>query len=141
MAIDKDRIAQYIETVERLLKDWVQFSKTTTLAKLKKDRKHCLFVCYTMQGAIQTVLDIVNHIIAAHAWPRPMRYRECFEILGRENFIQGDIVKKLTELSRFRNILVHRYPNLNIKKILPHVQQSWKPLKEFIKIVARKSLK
>ncbi len=141
MTLDRERIAQRLETLQRLLEDWEEASAKTTLAILKDDRKTCLFLCYVMEAAIQTALDLANHLIANFGLPRPTRYRETFQILAKAGWISRRLSGKLEALAGFRNILAHNYPDLDFAKMLPHVRVSWKSIREFARIVGRRTPK
>lgn len=141
MTVDRERIAQRLELIERLLADWEGASRQTTLAVLEKDRKTCLFLCYVMESAIQASLDLANHLIANFGFPRPSNYRESFRNLGAKGWLSKGLSRRLEELAGFRNILVHHYPDLEYAKVLPHVKKSWKTIRDFARIIARRSLK
>ncbi|MBI5242142.1 MAG: DUF86 domain-containing protein [Elusimicrobia bacterium] len=141
MTLDRERIAQRIESIRRLLQDWEEASRVTTVRNLREDRKTCLFLCYVMESSIQTALDMANHLIANLDMPRPSSYRETFAILGAHGWIRASLAAKLEELAAFRNILAHHYTDLDHAKMLPHVKKSWKTLREFVRVVARKTLR
>lgn len=141
MTLDRERIAQRLEVLERLLRDWEEASSQATASALEKDRKTCLFLCYVMESAIQVSLDLANHLIANLGYARPANYRESFGILGSQGWFSKGLAKKLEELAGFRNILVHQYPDLDFARMLPHVKRSWKTLRELARVVARRALK
>lgn len=139
MTLDRDRIAQRLEAIRRLLKDWEEASSETTVDTLREDRKTCLFLCYVMESAIQTALDLSNHLIANLDLPRPSSYRETFRVLGSRGWLPSGLSRRLEELAAFRNVLAHNYHGLDFIKLLPHVKRSWRTLREFSVLVARKT--
>lgn len=139
MTLDRERIAQRLETLGRLLQDWEEASGETTLATLRQDRKTCLFLCYVMEASIQTALDLANHLIANFGLPRPTSYRESFSILRVHRWIGAPLARRLEELAGLRNILAHHYPDLDYAKLLPHVRRSWRSLRAFSQAVARRT--
>lgn len=141
MTLDRERIAQRLESIRRLLQDWEEASRRTTVRTLREDRKTCLFLCYVMESAIQTALDLSNNLIANLDLPRPSSYRESFSILGAHGWVRAGLAAELEELAAFRNILAHHYTDLDHAKMLPHVKRSWKTLREFARVVARKALR
>lgn len=139
MTLDRERIAQKLEALSRLLRDWEEASQKITVRELRADRKTCLFLCYVMESSIQIALDLSNHLIANADLPRPAAYRESFRILGEGGWLAKGLAAKLQELAGFRNILAHVYPDLDYAKMLPHVRSSWKTLRDFSRAVAKKA--
>lgn len=113
MTLDRERIAQRLELIGRLLEDWEESSATTTLATLRKDRKTCFFLFYVMETAIQASLDLANHLIANLGLAGPSGYLESFRILGASGWISRSLARRLEELAGFRNVLAHHYPDLD----------------------------
>lgn len=133
---DRKRLIQYGEILERTLRDWETHAPRTTLNELRRDRPKCLFLCYAMEATIQTALDISNHLIAANGWEKPGTYRESFGALENHGLIRGPLCRKLQDLAGFRNVLVHRYPELKIPLVHKHLRRSHKPMRLFLRRVA-----
>ena len=130
--MDKQRLKDYLDARERVLGDWEGLKKQASLKKLKHDRRFCHLCCYAMFRAIQLAIDISNHLVAEFNWPRPsQKYRESFETMGREKFIDNQLSESLAKLSDFRNILIHEYVDLDLTKVLSNLQKGDLLLRKF----------
>ncbi len=73
--------------------------------------ERCLYL------AIQTVLDIGSHIVAAEGWGLPGCYREVLEKLGEHGVLSRDFALELAPMAGFRNILQHEYVALDVTEL------------------------
>lgn len=136
--IDRERYVQYLQALERLLRDWKNYRKTIPAQRMAKEREQCHLACYMMFHAIQTAIDLAHLVISEMGYRRPNTNRECFAILKNENFLRdAKVSRKLEELASFRNILAHQYPALNVKKAHRNLMTGHSALLSFQKIVAR----
>lgn len=70
-----------------------------------------------LQTAIQNVIDIGAHILAALGDSQWNEYREIPPHLTQQHVIPKSDVKTLQEMIGLRNILVHQYAEVDIAKI------------------------
>ncbi len=63
--------------------------------------------------AIETVLSIGHHVIAASGFAQPGSYAEVFRVLGRERVLPADFAASLEPMARMRNRLVHHYEDVD----------------------------
>jgi len=106
--IIKDRLSEIQENV-RILKKLrkrkkVEFCSTPELYKLAER-------CF--QLAIECVIDIANYLIAQNSWPRPLYHAEGLLILAQHRIFPVKFARKIAGMVDFRNILVHRYLQIN----------------------------
>jgi uncharacterized protein YutE (UPF0331/DUF86 family) len=71
-----------------------------------------------LQLAIETVLSIGHHVIAASGFAQPGSYAEVFRVLGRERVLPTDFAAALEPMARMRNRLVHH--NEDVDPALVH---------------------
>lgn len=62
-----------------------------------------------LQIAIETVLNVGNHIIAVRGLRLPEDYADIFRILGEAGIMSESLVPRFVEMARFRKRLVHLY--------------------------------
>lgn len=60
-----------------------------------------------------------------------------FKILGENGVLEKELSRKLQDMSRFRNLLVHRYGEIDNTQILRIVKHSLKDVEEFEKEIER----
>lgn len=121
-----DEALSDLERYDNEIKSFEQFSAD-------RDKQH--MVLHAMLVAIQSAIDIANHLIAENKLRRPDSYREAFEILKDKGFIDQSLSETLSELAGFRNVLVHIYWNLDLKTVFDILQHDLSALKDFEKIV------
>jgi uncharacterized protein YutE (UPF0331/DUF86 family) len=74
-------------------------------------------VCHAMLLAIQASIDLATGIAVMKTPRRPDTYRETFLVLGKFSVIPEDLASGMAKLAGFRNILVHEYTGLDIRRI------------------------
>ena len=95
-------------------------------------------VKYSLLEAIEACIDIASHIISAKGLERAESYAEMFEILGKRGVIEKGLADKLSDMARFRNILVHGYAKVDNLKVLEIVKKELQDVERFVKEILRK---
>jgi len=62
---------------------------------------------------IEASLDIGHHIITVEGYRSPTNNSDVFVILGEQAILPRELVPRLVEMARFRNLLVHEYTRLD----------------------------
>ena len=88
---------------------------------------------HLLQLSIQICIDIGSHIISIKKLEKPETYFEIFEILNKEKLISDNNTPKFIEMAKFRNILVHLYPDVDEKLVYQFVQNNLDDFNDFIK--------
>jgi uncharacterized protein YutE (UPF0331/DUF86 family) len=116
MIIDKDGVLNHLRELSAALDDWERY-KDIGLVDLKRDRDKMNMVLHAMLVAIQSSIDISNHLIAENKLKKPLTYRESFEILNESGLISLPLSESMSDLAGFRNVLVHIYWKLDMDEI------------------------
>lgn len=136
--VDRERAAQYLDTMDRLLRDWREIAAASSAAKLKADRAFSQRGCYVLLASIQIALDLANLVIAERGLPRPNSYRESFEILETEGLLRDRrLAATLRELAGLRNIVAHQYIRLDWRKVQRALERGAPALTRFRAAAAR----
>ncbi len=61
--------------------------------------------------------DIARCIIAIEGFRYPDDYQDTFRVLGEEGVVSNELLPRLTEMARFRNLLVHIYAKIDDAKV------------------------
>ena len=91
----------------------------------------------TLQLAVETCLDIGQHIISMEGFRAPGDNREVFIILQEEDVIPDDLLPKLEAMARFRNLIVHDYARINHSIVYKILQESLGDFDLFAKAIIR----
>lgn len=84
-----------------------------------------------LQLAIQTVIDISNHILAERRIHGVNEYREALERLGKEEIIPPELSYRIAAMVGLRNILVHEYLDVDRQKLYDILHKNLDDFKEF----------
>jgi uncharacterized protein YutE (UPF0331/DUF86 family) len=122
------------------LKRYVQFLKGyQSHAKEELRENHTLrgAVERYLHLALECTLDIGEMIISKEGWRKPESYREVIEILGEENILPREFAERFAPAMGFRNILVHRYAEIDLNELYEHLQNDLQDFSTFAKYIAR----
>lgn len=91
---------------------------------------------YRLITAIEAAISICNHIAARVFKQAPESYSDCFKILHDFGVISGELSKKLGDMARFRNMLVHIYWEIDDVKIYDLLTGDIVDLEKYIEEIA-----
>ena len=94
-----------------------------------------------LQLAIQTCMDIGNHILANIKSKTPEEYRDIFILLGENEVISVELADKMAPWAGLRNILVHDYLDINLEKIYRMLQNNLSDFSQFAGEISKYVLK
>ena len=132
MQINKVLICDKIDVIERNLSFLNQY-KEKNEAELLSSYKDIQAIKYSLFEMIESCIDIASHIISIRAFQRAESYAEMFEILGKNDIIGNKLSINLSNMARFRNILVHGYAKIDNSKVLSFAKDELKDVEDFIK--------
>ncbi len=98
-----------------------------------RDTRNMVF--HAMLVAIQSAIDVATDIIAEERLQRPASYRETFEILAKNGILPDTLVRDLSALAGFRNVLVHIYWDLDLEQVYAILQRDLIFLKAFHEVI------
>lgn len=139
MKVDKERIIYLIGEIEKAL-NILEDYKTEKKEEVISDLKALGSIKYYLILAIESCVDISNHIIAKKHLGVPESYSDCFKILGDNGIIPKALSEKLIDMTRFRNLLVHLYWKVDDGKIYEILKSELDDINKFIKQIARRYL-
>ena len=62
---------------------------------------------------------------------------ECFEVLGENNLLDKELCQNLVKMARFRNLLIHKYWNIDEKKVYYFAKNNLSDFEKFIEAIKR----
>jgi uncharacterized protein YutE (UPF0331/DUF86 family) len=86
--------------------------------------------------AIESAIDICNHIISQNGYRTPEDYGDTFQIMGEQGAFNEDFVKALKNMARFRNRLIHLYWEVNDEQVYEILQNRLNDFKTFLDSIA-----
>ena len=107
----------------------------TPLDKFLKDKILIGSAKYYLQVSIECCLDVANHIIAAERFRVPQDYADSFKVIREQNLVPEDLGKRLQQMAKFRNRLVHLYGTIDDSNVHKYINEDVNDLVEFKSIV------
>ncbi len=129
------RIISQLQTLDEALAAWRRYQQIP-FAQFAAEKDTQYMVCHAMLLALQASIDIATGIVVMKTPKRPDTYRETFHILGRYTIVPEDLARELSQLAGFRNLLVHEYTGLDLKRVYGILQDSWQTLDTF-RVISR----
>jgi len=72
---------------------------------------------YHLIVAIESCIDISDHIISSERFRRPSDFADTFAVLYENAMIDERLKERLQNMARFRNLLVHLYGKVDDKRV------------------------
>lgn len=85
----------------------------------------------TLHLAVETCMDVADHLVADQRLRVPETGAESFEILAEAQLIPPDLGRSLALMVGFRNILVHDYARLDVSIVLRILRDNLSDLERF----------
>ncbi len=101
----------------------------------RNDWKTQRIVERTLHLAIETCMDIADHVVADHRLRVPDTGAETFEILAEAQLLPRELGAALAMMVGFRNILVHDYTRLDAAIVIRVLRRDSRDLLNFRDIV------
>lgn len=86
--------------------------------------------------AIESAIDICNHIISQNGYRSPEDYGDTFQILGEQGAFDKAFIDVLKEMARFRNRLIHLYWEVDSEQLYEILQLRLDDFKKFLDNIA-----
>jgi uncharacterized protein YutE (UPF0331/DUF86 family) len=96
------------------------------------DERNLYTVMHLLLISIEAVATICNHLMAKTARKAPTSYSECFEGLSELDILDQTLVNRLIQMARFRNILVHRYWQIERNRVLRYARENSADFEAFL---------
>jgi uncharacterized protein YutE (UPF0331/DUF86 family)/predicted nucleotidyltransferase len=135
-AIDRDRVIEFLRLISadvQDLREKAQISKEEYL----QTRNVQAIVERRLQTAIESCLNIGNHLIARLGLRPPQDYGDVFRILRDAYILPSECAEAMVDMARFRNLLVHLYWQLDYERIYDSLQGRLASLDAFASHIAR----
>jgi uncharacterized protein YutE (UPF0331/DUF86 family) len=101
------------------------------------DERNLYTVMHLLLISIEAVASICNHLLAKTASKAPASYSECFEGLRELDIVSEPLTDHLIQMVRFRNILVHRYWQIEPERVLRYARENLEDFEDFLRDVGQ----
>ncbi len=103
--------------------------KLRSLSKLSKDEfldhyEKIDTAKYNFIVAIEAIIDICNRIISKQKLGLPQDYSDVIKLMSQRGIVKGDLVGRLIEMVKFRNMLVHLYWKIENDRLYEYLKEN-----------------
>jgi uncharacterized protein YutE (UPF0331/DUF86 family) len=92
-------------------------------AEFWADERNLHTVLHLLLIALEAMGQLCTHILARAARKAPASYAECMEGLGELGIVDAALSGRLIQMTRFRNLIVHRYWETDPTRVLTYARQ------------------
>ena len=100
------------DSVERL-----RLLGNISLDEFLRDRDKQDIASFRLIVATEAAIDTCLHVAAKVLKEVPEEYAGCFQLLGDHDLIDRELSLRLAKMARFRNLLVHRYWEIDYSRM------------------------
>jgi uncharacterized protein YutE (UPF0331/DUF86 family) len=115
--VDPDLLRRKLAELGTLLAQISEF-KDTTVEAYRSDWRTQRIVERTLQMAIESCLDIANHVVADSKLRIPSTYAETFDVLTEAGLLNPSMQLSMRRMVGFRNIVVHEYARVDADHVV-----------------------
>lgn len=119
LQVVRDRAREIRENIQRLQK-YIALPDDEFFA----DERNLYTVMHLLLTTIEASAALCNHLLAKMASRAPVSYGECFEGLRQLHKIDDQLATRLVQMARFRNLLVHRYWDVDPTRVLAYARNN-----------------
>ncbi len=139
MGIDKEKIAKRISDVQSAFNSLDKYAGINEAEFLNDDEKVAA-AKYFLISMIEGCISLCTHISAKELHKVPDTYTTCFKILADNNIISDDLATSLARMAGFRNLLIHRYWEIDDKKVCQYIKSERKNVQGYLKVISERFL-
>ena len=121
-----DEMVRYIQELQDMLPNKKEYLQNLII------RRACE---KTIEIAIEMVIDVSAMIISAEKFGLPSSEENIFEKLVEYKAIDKELGEKLKDMKGFRNILIHRYADIDDEIVFENLRDSLDDFLEFKKVI------
>ena len=129
MAIDKDLVNSKLKQLEDLI--FRASAMNFSFDELSSEVDIQDVLLFRMQQAVETAIDIANHMVSGLALPHQDKARDVFSLLAKHAVISTDLANKMGSACGFRNLIVHMYGEIDFLSVFRDYKNDLQDLRDF----------
>lgn len=111
------------ESLERCISQIRRYQREATTAPLDSDYLRQDAIAMNLQRACEAAIDLANRVIRLRKLGLPQENRASFRLLVHAGLIDQRLADSMIQMVGFRNVLVHRYQDVDpqiLREVLDH---------------------
>jgi len=137
VSIDHKRISRYLLTIRENIQDLELLLKQHSDQEFLKDRLLMKSLKYCLIEIAEAMSDILQHILAKKKGIAADGYVDVAVKAKQNSLISSDLMDRLLFFFKFRNVLVHRYWQVDDEELLKNTRQGGKDFEMFANRIDR----
>lgn len=133
--VDRSVIKSKLTTAESRLNELKAF-RSVAWHVFKNDTTVQAAILHHLQVAIQACIDTASHIVADQGWGVPGSSKDLFGVLAQRRVISWPLSDRLKDLVAARNLIVHGYDKLDLRKVHRSLPDGRRAIALFLKASA-----
>lgn len=135
MSVDKNLIKEKLQKIDEFIKriEAMDFSEDQFLENVDYQD----LITFRLQQAVEISIEIATHIISSSNFNKPETARSSFKVLEKNKIISKDLSEKLMLAASFRNIVVHKYEDIDFTQVFRDYKEDLKSLKTFVSEIVK----
>ncbi len=129
---DLERLGKIISDIEKYLKDLKELD-INNIEDLS-DKKNLYSVSMVLFSIINRTIDMADEIVMSNNLGMPSTYKEIFNLLAKNDYIDDTLRDKMSKLVFYRNLVSHEYYDMTEKDIF-NVMERIYTVREFVDAV------
>lgn len=134
--LDIGKLKLRISEIQEAIKEINQYL-TIPEEDFWKDHRNILAIEQLLLRAIEATGGICLHLVAKKLQKGVESIAQCFEILGEHNIIDKELTKSLIKMARFRNLLIHKYWDIDEKRVYQYAKENLSDFDNFISTIKK----
>jgi uncharacterized protein YutE (UPF0331/DUF86 family) len=134
--IEKDRVTEFLRLLSDDLKTLREKAETSK-AIYKGSRDIQAIVERRLQTAMESCINVGNHLIARLGLRPPADYADVFRVMGEAQLLPSELIGQMADMARFRNLLVHVYWAIDHEKVYDSLRSRLATLEAFASHISR----
>ncbi len=130
-----DKIVKLVSEMRKAI-NRLRFLKTLDKGLFLNDPDKIGSAKYNFIVAIESAIDICNHIISQNGYRVPEDYADTFQVVGEQGAFDKDFTKVLKNMAKFRNRLIHLYWEVDDMQVYEFLQTHLDDFKTFLDNIA-----
>ena len=130
MVVDRDLVRRRLAYLQTYLEQLTPY-RDVDLIVYRDDWRTQRIVERTLHLAIETCMEVADHIVADRGLRVPDTAAESFEILAEARLLSPDLGKRLALMVGFRNILVRDYTRIDHAIVMRVLHEDLTDFKRF----------
>jgi uncharacterized protein YutE (UPF0331/DUF86 family) len=117
----------------------VRDKRSVSLDEFLTDLDRQESILFNLQMAVQNCIDMAGHIISDQDLGVAGSTNEMFYMLQEGGYLTPKLTEKMVAAVGFRNLIVHEYGNIDLRKVYQIAHHDIEDLEHYLKAILKKS--